>query len=147
MKTSAIRWVFPKEAFFVFFYVDLVLLLMPPLHFRTPSQIKGWWRTYLKKSLWCRHCSVESLDCTTRKWHVTRGQTPLCALDSTLCSRASADDLPFPTGTLQHLLVSFIIVAPRARPSGNIVVTHFTNWNRQCDQDDLLLTLAGRDRC
>lgn len=35
-----------------------------------------------------------------------------------LNSRAGVDDLQFPTGILQHLLVSFIIVSPRSAIAG-----------------------------
>lgn len=84
----------PNKCIFVFYYVDLALLLMLHLHFRVPSQIKGWWRTYSEKSLWCQRCTVESLDCTTWQFTVremtgyTRSDpTPRCGFDAVFTSR------------------------------------------------------------
>lgn len=93
VESSAVRLVFPKEAF-----LSVVMLISRffsvCLRFWTPSQSKSCWWIYSKKLLWCQRCSVESLDCTTWhvtvdaavKWHITRGRTSHCALDLTLWS-------------------------------------------------------------
>ena len=129
-QASGIRRVFPKEAFLSFIMLTQSLF-----------SCCLWKKVTLMSALLCQKFGLYHLTLYCRRhremthYARTLRRTPDC----TLGSGAGSDDLQFPRSALQHLLVSFIIVVPRARQSGNIVVTHFTDWNRQCDQDERCL--------
>lgn len=85
----------PKGGIFIC-YVDLVLFLMRPLLFWTPSHFKGWWGTYSEKvtllsTLLCRKVGLYHLTLYCRRhremtWHRTE-TTPRYGFDAAFTSR------------------------------------------------------------